>query len=136
MLGSMTPVEVRRYMESAELLLFTSDQNEGWGAVLNEAMNSGCAVVADNRIGSVPFLMKDSENGYICYSGELDEMYRRVKLVLEQRDRSREIGKNAYKTVLTEWNAETAARRLIEFIEKGTVFPEGPMSRESITRKN
>ena len=55
MLGAMSPEEVREHMEAADIFLFTSDFNEGWGAVLNEAMNSACAVVASHAIGSVPF---------------------------------------------------------------------------------
>lgn len=54
-LGAMNPNEVRKYMEKANIFLFTSNYEEGWGAVLNEAMNSGCAVVASHAIGSVPF---------------------------------------------------------------------------------
>ena len=53
--GAMKASEVRSYMEKADIYLFTSDFNEGWGAVLNESMNSGCAVVASHAIGSVRF---------------------------------------------------------------------------------
>lgn len=53
--GAMKASEVRSYMEKADIYLFTSDFNEGWGAVLNESMNSGCAVVASHAIGSVLF---------------------------------------------------------------------------------
>jgi len=49
-LGSMSPEEVRSYMETSQIFLFTSDKGEGWGAVLNESMNSGCAVIADKHI--------------------------------------------------------------------------------------
>lgn len=38
MLGAMSPDEVRAYMERADVFLFTSDFNEGWGAVLNESI--------------------------------------------------------------------------------------------------
>ena len=69
MLGAMSPDEVRAYMERADVFLFTSDFNEGWGAVLNESMNSGCAVVASHAIGSVPFLIKDGVNGLIYENG-------------------------------------------------------------------
>ena len=44
--GSVCADKVRAYMEKASIYLFTSDRQEGWGVVLNEAMNSGCAVVA------------------------------------------------------------------------------------------
>ena len=63
-LGFVSPEKVREYMEKANIFLFTSDQNEGWGAVANEAMNSGCAVVANQAIGSVPYLIKSGENGF------------------------------------------------------------------------
>ena len=130
MLGSMSPQEVRRYMEASQIFLFTSDQNEGWGAVLNEAMNSCCTVVADNRIGSVPYLMKDTENGFIYYTGELEEMYKKVKLALAQKEKCKEIGRNAYQTMADMWNAEVAAWRLIEFIKRETECFEGPMSKD------
>ena len=55
-LGSMPPDQVRSHMEEAGIYLFTSDRQEGWGAVLNEAMNSGCAIVASHSIGSVPLV--------------------------------------------------------------------------------
>ena len=56
-MGSMSPEQVRSYMEAADIYLFTSDRNEGWGAVLNESMNSCCSVVASHAPGSVPFLL-------------------------------------------------------------------------------
>lgn len=62
-------------MEKSSIYLFTSDYNEGWGAVLNEAMNSGCAVLANHAIGAVPFMMKDGLNGRVYQNGRLDEMY-------------------------------------------------------------
>jgi glycosyltransferase involved in cell wall biosynthesis len=45
------------------VFIFTSDRNEGWGAVLNEAMGSGCAVVAADLIGSVPYLIEHKKMG-------------------------------------------------------------------------
>lgn len=44
--GAVDTSTVHAFMERADIYLFTSDRGEGWGAVLNEAMNSGCAVVA------------------------------------------------------------------------------------------
>ena len=52
-------------MERADIYLATSDRQEGWGAVINEAMNSGCAVVADHMMGAVPYLISHEENGMI-----------------------------------------------------------------------
>ena len=80
MLGTMKPEQVREHMEKSQVYLFTSDRNEGWGAVLNEAMNSGCAVVASHAIGSVPFLLKNGENGLIYKDGDEEDLYNKGKL--------------------------------------------------------
>ncbi|MBR2454302.1 MAG: glycosyltransferase, partial [Clostridia bacterium] len=65
LLGSMKPEEVREYMEKSAVFLMTSDRQEGWGAVLNEAQNSACAVLANSAAGSAPYLIKNGENGFI-----------------------------------------------------------------------
>ena len=56
LIDSMPSDMVRKYMDKANIFLFTSDRNEGWGAVMNESMGSACAVVASSEIGAVPFL--------------------------------------------------------------------------------
>lgn len=135
MLGSMKPKQVREYMEQSQIYLFTSDRNEGWGAVLNESMNSACAVVASHEIGSVPFLLKDGENGLIYKDGDEEDLYRKVKLLLDKPDLCRQYGRKAYQTMADDWNAETAAKRFIELSEailngdkKTDLFTDGPCS--------
>ena len=118
MLGAMKPTEVRVHMEKSEIFLFTSDRNEGWGAVLNESMNSACAVVANKAIGSVPFLIKEGENGYTYKDGDIDGLYMRVKLLLDDAEDRKRIAQNAYSTMVNEWNAENAADRFISLCEK------------------
>ena len=97
-------------MEESEIFLFTSDRNEGWGAVLNESMNSACAVVANCAIGSVPFLLNNGDNGYIYKDGDVDDLYNKVKSLLDNADERKCIAKNAYATMVDEWNAENAAQ--------------------------
>jgi glycosyltransferase involved in cell wall biosynthesis len=138
LLGTMTPEQVRRHMEESEIFLFTSDQKEGWGAVLNESMNSGCAVVADGRIGSVPFLIQDGENGY-AYNG-IDELYARVKELLDQPETARKMGTAAYKTITEKWCAREAAMRLYTLCEnlqngKKIFEADGPCSKAPVCIK-
>lgn len=114
MLGSMKPEEVRRYMEQSEIFLFTSDFNEGWGAVLNESMNSACAVVASHAIGSVPFLINDGENGFIYKNGDEDDLFNKVKFLLDNAERRKQMGLKAYDTMAEIWNAENAVKNFME----------------------
>ncbi|MCH5296322.1 MAG: glycosyltransferase [Ruminococcus sp.] len=135
LLGSKNTQQVREYMEKAGIYLFTSDRNEGWGVVLNEAMNSGCAVVAGNEIGAVPFLIENEKNGLIFESDNLDMLYEKVKYLLDNADKQRKIGERAYRTIEELWNAEIAAKRFICLAEKiisGDKYPDlyetGPCS--------
>lgn len=113
-LGSMSPICVRKEMELSTIFLFTSDQNEGWGAVLNEAMNSGCSVIASKRIGAVPYLIKNKINGYVYTTR--DELTEIVAKLLKDEDECCNLGKEAYQTIIKEWNGEVAAKRLSKLI--------------------
>lgn len=100
----MNPNEVRKYMEKANIFLFTSNYEEGWGAVLNEAMNSGCAVVASHAIGSVPFLINDGVNGYIYKNGNKKELCKLVEMLALSKELREKIGVEAYKTLYNTWS--------------------------------
>lgn len=117
LLGYHTPADVRRYMEEADIFLFTSDRQEGWGAVANEAMNSGCVLVADHLIGAVPFLVADGENGFIYRDGDPGQLFALTEKLVKDRELCRKAGRNAYVTITETWNAENAAERLMKLIE-------------------
>lgn len=141
-LGSMSPEKVREYMEESEIFLFTSDRHEGWGAVLNESMNSGCAVVASHAIGSVPFLIDNGKNGMVYKSGKVKDLYVKTKYLLDNSEKRREIGKNAYLTLEQQWNPENAANRLYELsvslLNSGSadIFEEGVCSKAKRLKDN
>ena len=126
MLGSMPPDDVRRYMEESQIYLFTSDRGEGWGVVLNEAMNSGCATVASYNAGATPYLVKDDINGLIYRNDDFEECYRKTKYLLDNKENQKEISKQAYLTMVNDWSPETAAKRLYQFVDemyKGNLKP-------------
>lgn len=134
-LGSMPPDQVRTHMEEAGIYLFTSDRQEGWGAVLNEAMSSGCAVVASHAAGSTPFLLRHNQNGLMYRSGDSDELYAMVKQLLENPEKQRTLGQAAYQTVTNEWNAGIAAQRFLNIAQHilsgnnpRTIYDTGPCS--------
>ena len=134
LLGSMSPDEVRARMEVSEMFLLTSDRNEGWGAVLNEAMNSACAVVANSAIGSVPYLLHDGENGFIYKNGRTNDLYHKVKILLDDSEKRKSMGCEAYKTMIETWNARVAAARLVKLTDclttlKTVPFTDGPCSK-------
>lgn len=140
--SSMTPEKIREYMEKSAIYLFTSDRQEGWGAVLNEAMNSGCAVVANSAIGAVPFLLKDKVNGYIYEDGLIDKAYQKVKVLMENNELRSKVSINAYETMKDIWNPKIAAERLLQLVNgimrhsNTELYDEGPCSLAPIIKND
>lgn len=113
-LGVLDTEKARLEMEKSLIMISTSDRNEGWGAVINEGMSSGCAVVASHLMGATPFLIKDNQNGYVFESGNIDDLYAKAKELLENQIKREIISKNAYETIACTWNGHQAAERLSE----------------------
>lgn len=133
-LGAMTPDDVRSRMEKADIFLFTSNAGEGWGAVLNEAMNSGCRVIAASAIGSVPFLAQNGVNAIVYQAGDVDDLARKIEREL---DTDSDTGARAYQTIASEWNAQVAAERLVLFSQgllrgEKPCFETGPLSEATV----
>ncbi len=115
--GFMKPEEVRTFMERADIFLFTSDHLEGWGAVLNESMNSGCAPIVNHAAGAAPFLIEDGVNGLLYKNGNLEEFLRCVERLARKKELCKRMGAAAYQTIAKMWNAQEAAAALCRFCE-------------------
>lgn len=115
--GNLPNEEILNQMRQHEIFLFTSDRNEGWGAVLNESMSNGCAVVASNLIGSVPFLIQNGKNGLIFKSEDIDSLEKNVTYLLDNPSRRIEIAKNAILTMRSVWSPKNASKSFLELVE-------------------
>lgn len=128
------------------IFLFTSDRNEGWGAVANESMACGCALVAADAIGSTPYLIKDGITGLSFRSSRtscsfdnpdkkaLDSLCEKVKWLLDNPAEMVKIRNRSIKQMQELYNPRTAAERLltlIDCLQKGseTGFTDGPCSK-------
>lgn len=118
LLDFMKPEEVRERMKKADIYLFTSDRNEGWGAVANEAMNSGCVVIADSMIGAIPYLIESGENGLTYESNMLNSLLLCAKEAALKPELRDNIGRNAYSTMIDVWNPKNAAASLLDLINE------------------
>ena len=132
--GQVPSDKVKDYMEEANIFIGTSDSREGWGAVVNEAMNAGCAIVANQKMGSVPFLIKDGENG-MMYSSYKD-FENKIKYLIDNKEVRRKFGKNAYKLITEKWTSKVATDNLLNLFDSiinGKEFDvkDGPASRAS-----
>ena len=139
-LGFQKPSAVRDLMERADVLFFTSNYLEGWGAVLGEGMNSGCGVVAGTQCGAAPYLIQNGVNG-LLYNGEDYEQFQKAAMqMITDGEERRRMGLAAYHTIRDLWNADVAAERLRDFVQcitEGRPYKapsEGPMSPAPIIR--
>lgn len=131
--GFISPKEVRGLMRGSDIYLMTSDYKEGWGAVVNEAMNEGCAIAASAGAGAVPFLIRHRHNGMVFPSGNTDKLAAVLDELCSDASLRSRLGIEAYKTIAGEWNAKEAALRLLNFAESALAGqdkrPEnGPLS--------
>lgn len=145
-LGNKPNKELMEDMRHHDIFLFTSDRNEGWGAVANESMSNGCVLVASDAIGSAPYLVKDGETGMIFRSPKtgssfngpdrkaLASLCEKVEYLFQNPEVLASVSNNGIRQMQETWNPKVAAARLLQLIDclklgKDTIFREGPCSR-------
>lgn len=131
--GYQEPEKVRDVMEQCHIHLFTSNYLEGWGAVVNEGMNSGCVEVVNAQVGAAPYLIRHGKNGLVYPNDSYPEMEALVIDLFEHWEERKQMGYAAYQTIVQEWNAEHAAEELLRFAKdlmKNKTAPasNGPLS--------
>lgn len=139
-LGNLKPEEVTMHMKDSDVFLFTSNYLEGWGAVVNEAMQCGCAVVASREAGAVPFLINDGENGISYRNGDYEDFKKKVLSLFQEKYKILQFAKNGYDTIEKIWNAKNASMEFVrfcrEYIDGAVPRPAeiGPMSKAEIIK--
>ncbi|WP_320978406.1 glycosyltransferase family 4 protein [Bacteroides sp.] len=134
LLGAMPNSNVMEAMRSHHIFCFTSDKNEGWGAVLNEAMSSGCCPVASIETGSAPYLIKDGVNGFSFNLNKENDLYEKVLWLIQHPESRERMSIEAYRTMRNVWSPKNAAEnlyRLCEGLLSGdtTTITDGPCSK-------
>lgn len=138
-----SPESVRKYMERTDIYVFGSNFYEGWGAVVNEAMNSACALVVSHAVGSAAYLINQNKNGIVYKCGNIKSLASHLDKLINNEDLRLSIGRNAYQTVVSTWTAEMAVGRFIMlcgqlFKDKNNLssYSDGPCGRAEIIRNN
>ena len=129
--GFMKHEDLMKTMESSDVYIFSSDKNEGWGVVLNEALFSKCITFASKKAGSTPYL-NNGQNMIVFKTKK--QFVNAIKLYGNNETEYKKIPGEARKTIDLEWNYKNAARRIKEFVEsmllnKNVKLPlNGPLS--------
>ena len=111
--GAIPNEKVREAMRAADVLLFTSNRREGWGAVLNEGMCDGCVPVTASMIGSVPYLVEEGVNGVVFDDANIDSLIAKMEGLIDHREDLPTMKVAAQRTIHETWNARVAAKNLL-----------------------
>lgn len=127
--GSLSNKETQRLMFDSDFIFTSSDNGEGWGAVLNEGMAQGCIPIASNEAGSSKFLISNYDNGFL-YSIHDDSLTKIIEYVVNvNQSKLENMKKNAQETINDVWNGKIAADRLMNYVCNSSSFLKGPMER-------
>ena len=122
----MPSAAAKAFMRELDIYVFPSGRQEGWGAVLAEAMDASCAVIANEAAGSTLELVKNGANGFTYRDGDLGALTRRLTELVENATLRKKFGLAAWQT-MQEWSPAVGARRLValaeHILQKGTNQP-------------
>lgn len=132
--GNMSNSEIIRQMRCSDIFIFTSDRNEGWGAVLNEAMSNGCVAISSDAVGAAPYLIEHKKNGLLFKSNDLRSLLSQVKYILDNPKEKDLMSIAAYETMRNIWSPANVAKQFLELVSyiktESTYIPiSGPCSK-------
>jgi N-acetyl-alpha-D-glucosaminyl L-malate synthase BshA len=103
------------YLSVADLLLITSE-TESFGLAALEALACEVPVIA-TRVGGLPEVVRDGENGYLVGVGDVDAMAECALELLVDPDRRREFGRVGREWAVEQYNTEHVIPQYIALYE-------------------
>lgn len=116
-IDELPPNKVMSLMASSHLFIFPSDKGEGFGATLYEAMSSKTAVIANKLAGGTDLLVENGVSGFVYKSKkDLDSILGKIS---QHPNVLKTVATKAKEFIDTRYNADVAAKNLIEFAKSG-----------------
>ena len=137
----LSPDQAREKMADAKIFVMTSNFLEGWGSVIYEALNAGCATVASHAPGACPWLVKDGITGLVFESGNVESLTKKLEILLNDPSLCEKLGTAAYEQMHRLWNPSVAARNVLTLADdlsqgRDTSIKDGPCSPAEILKNN
>jgi glycosyltransferase involved in cell wall biosynthesis len=132
----LPPVSAPRVLElmhQHHVYVLPSDRYEGWGAVINEAMSVGCAVIASEGAGAAKTMIKHQQNGLLFQPGDWRTLSEHLYLLASDETIRQQLINEGWYTITNQWSPAIAAERFLTvseaLISKRSVpkFDNGPM---------
>lgn len=119
------------------MYVLPSDGGEGWGAVVNEAMEEGCAVIATHECGAGATMIRDGQNGLLFRAGDVSALAKGLRRMQDEPEMRQELANDSRATVRQIWGPDVAAERLVAFCQAVLAgqpcpcYSDGPLSEAS-----
>lgn len=131
--GSVSNEKIQHAMRKSDICILTSDRQEGWGAVANEAMANGCCLVCSDEVGSAPFLIKNYKNGLMFKCKSIKDLFDKVSYLIRNPYERKRMSEYGHKSMFTIWSPKVASERLLILVDclqnrNPTPFTDGPCS--------
>jgi glycosyltransferase involved in cell wall biosynthesis len=101
-LGFQSQAQLAALYDLADVLVLPSER-ESWGLVVNEAMNAGCAIVVNDRIGAGADLVRGGDNGFVYPCGDVAALAVSLRSVLRDPARCRAMGARS-RDIVARWS--------------------------------
>lgn len=111
-LGRMTFDGIVPYLKTCLCTVVPSEWYDNFPNVILESFAYKKAVIA-TRLGSLPELVEDGVTGMTFDRGSADDLRGKVEYFLDNPDRARQMGENAYRKILTSYSPQQHYEKLM-----------------------
>jgi glycosyltransferase involved in cell wall biosynthesis len=115
--GGMDHDNLPRYYTLADIFIMPTLAKECIPWTILEAMATARPVIA-SRIGGIPSIIDDGQNGLLFTPGDISELKGKLQLLLDNPDLRRELGQKGRQKVVAEFNQERMVDATLSILER------------------
>ena len=124
-LGKIDNKEIHKFYNLADICVFPTLRSEGLPYVILEAMACEKPVIA-SRIGGIPSIIKDRENGLLIEAGNSTQLEHGIIELLKNKVLAKNLGENARLYIIKEASTRNMVQKIIrtyqEVLQKNDIF--------------
>ncbi|GAJ06472.1 unnamed protein product, partial [marine sediment metagenome] len=115
-LGKIDNKEIHKFYNLADICVFPTLRSEGLPYVILEAMACEKPVIA-SRIGGIPSIIKDRENGLLIEAGNSSQLEQRIVKLLNDKNLAKNLGENARLHIIKEFSLHNMIQKTIRIYQ-------------------
>lgn len=115
-MGFLPAYQIRYYMNQADIYVLPSSGTEGWGAVVNEAMAEGCAIIGSSKAGSIKSMINNDVNGVVLYKNDISDIKDSILNLIDDTNKLRRLQSAALQSIQI-WSPDNACLRFVTIVD-------------------